>query len=164
MNTGNRGGSLHREGIYLMEVQDVEEKTSLNSGNDYLNIRYSVLRNGKPFGPSVWDIIVLNEASEWRWNQLMDALEAPEGVDIEAETWLKGKQVYARVVIDDYNDDDRNKVKAYLLPDRAEKMLSKESEGEQPLLSNDNGAKAKQRGRPSKVSAPELTEEESMPL
>lgn len=164
MNTGTRGGNLHKEGVYLMQIEDVEEKTSQNSGNDYLNIRFSVLHNGRSFGSSVFDVIVLNEASAWRWSQLMNALDAPESESINPETWLIGKQVYARVVIDDYNDEDRNKVKSYVPMERAVKLLEKEETAEQSALPpSNNGAKARQRNRATS-HASELSDEESMPL
>ena len=165
LNTGQRGGSMHKEGVHLLRVEEVEEKTSQNSGNDYLNIRYSVLKNGQPFGPSVWDIIVLNEASEWRLNQLFDALDAPENLDIDM-SWFKGRQTYARLVIDEYNDEVRNKVKAYLTPAAAAKLLA--TAGENPedaaLVADANhGERAKSRTR-QRTQPSELDAEERMPL
>lgn len=165
LNTGSRGGDLRKEGIYLLEVQDVDAKVA-QSGNDILNIRYSVIKGGRPSGPSIFDIITLTEIAMWRWTQLMDALEAPEGEDVDPETWLLGKQVYARIVIEEWNDEDRNKVKAYLTPLKAEKLMAKESEADllspEPMVSS-NGSKAKSRARTGS-SAPELSAEESMPL
>lgn len=165
LNTGQRGGSMHKEGVHLLRVEDVEEKTSPNSGNEYLNIRYAVIRNGQPFGPSVWDIIVLTEATEWKLNQLFDAMEAPENLDIEP-SWLKGRQVYARLVIDEYNDDTRNKVKAYLLPVAAAKLLATAGENpEDSSLVADAAHSDRAKNRSGKRSQPsELETEERMPL
>lgn len=162
LNTGNRGGNLHRDGVYLLEVTDVEGKTS-QAGNDILNIRYSVIKGGSASGPSIWDIITLTDAGMWRWNMLMDALEAPEGVDIDPETWLQGKQVHARITSEEWNDEDRNKVKAYLSPAKAEKLLAKEAASAPEPTPLGNGAKAKERGRTSS-RAPELDAAETMPL
>lgn len=166
LNTGTRGGSMHSEGVYMLRVEDVEEKTSQNSGNDYLNIRYSVLRNGHPFGPSVWDIIVLNEASEWRKQQLFDSMEAPENLDVDID-WLKGKTVYARIIIDDsYDEDGQNKIKKYVLPKTAMKILANNGVDveDEKLVATANGTKAAARGRTNKNQPAELATEEAMPL
>lgn len=165
LNTGNRGGSLHKEGIYLLEVQDVDAKVA-KSGNDILNIRYAVIKNGRPSGASIFDIVTLTDNAIWRWNDLMDAVDAPENENIDPETWLLGKQVYARVVIEEWQDEDQNKVKKYLTAAKAERLMVKEAEA--ALLSPEpveasNGTKAKQRSRTGS-NAPELSAEESMPL
>lgn len=162
LNTGSRGGNLHRDGVYLLEVNDCEAKLS-QAGNDILNIRYSVIKNGQPSGSSIFDIITLTEAGIWRWNMLMDAVEAPEGVDIDPETWLLGKQVYARITTEEYNDEDRNKVKAYLTPVKAEKLLAQAAAMPAEPTPVGNGAKAKERSRTSSAAA-ELNSTEKMPL
>lgn len=168
LNTGIRGGSLHREGIYHLRCEDAEERTSPTSGNDYWNLRFSVLRNGRPFGVSVWDRLVLNENSEWRQQQLFDALQAPENIEVDCN-WMKGREVYARVVQDTTRDDPSNAVKSYLLPDVAERLLAKEAEGSESLNGmggsvEDSSAKARGRGRPRQNQPAELSEEEAMPL
>lgn len=164
-NTGERGGNLHKDGIYQAEIQDAEVTTAQSSGNVQIKMQLVILKNGRPSGNMVMDYVTMTEAAEWRWKQLMDALDAPSNTEIDPETWLPGKRVYVRLNIEEYNDEDRNKVRAFLSEARAQKLLAKEAEagGVVEPMANDSGAKAKQRNR-NNSNAPELSAEEKMPL
>jgi len=164
-NTGSRGGNLHKDGIYQAEITDAEVTTAQSSGNEQIKVQLAILKNGRAAGNVVMDYLTMTEAAEWRWNQLMDALEAPANVDIDPETWLPGKTVYVRLEISEWNDEDRNKVKAYLSDAKAMKLIAKEAEagGTAEPMATDSGAKANARNR-TKSNAPELSSEERMPL
>lgn len=164
-NTGSRGGNLHKDGIYQAEFTDAEVTTAQSSGNTQIKIQLSIIKNGHAAGNIVMDYVTMTEAAEWRWSQLMDALDAPANVDIDPETWLPGKTVYVRLETSEYNDEDRNKVKAYLSEAKAMKLIAKEAEagGVAEPMPTDSGAKARQRNRASS-NAPELSSEERMPL
>jgi hypothetical protein len=167
-NTGTRGGSALKEGIYLLKIIKAEEKVAQSSGNDMISMQLSALRNGSQFGPLIYDNVVLSEAAEWRLIQLMDALEAPENMDVDA-SWLEGQTVYARLTVEDYQDETRNKVTRYMLPAVARKQLAKEQGdsgdvSDLGLSATDSGAKARGRGRPSKEQPAEFSDQEAMPI
>lgn len=165
-NTGSRGGNLHRDGIYEAEIQEAEVTTAQSSGNEQIKVQLVIYKNGQPRGNVVMDYLTMTEAAEWRWNQLMDALDAPANVDIDPETWLPGKRVWVRLETREWNDEDRNSVKSYLTEAKAMKQLAKEAEmggGIVEPATTDSGAKAKSRNRASS-NASELASEERMPL
>lgn len=164
-NTGSRGGNLHKDGIYQAEIMEAEVTTSQSSGNTQVKIQLAIFKNGRQSGNTVMDYVTMTEAAEWRWNQLMDAVEAPSNVDIDPETFLPGKTVFVRLETSEWNDEDRNKVKAYLTEAKAAKLIAKEAEagGTAEPMPTDSGAKARDRGR-TKSNAPEMSSEEKMPL
>lgn len=115
------------DGVYLLRVEDAEEKTSPNSGNDYLQLRFSVLKNGEPQGRSLWDILSFQENARFKFDQIFDALDAPEDEEVTIP-WFKGKRVYALLATDQYNGNLKNVVKTYLTKAKAEELLVKQRE------------------------------------
>lgn len=163
-NTGQRGGSLHREGVYHLRIIKAEDSNAKSSGNDMVSMQLAVLKNGKSFGPMIFDHVVMTEEAEWRWQSLMDAVDAPENIDIDA-AWLEGREVYARLEIDNYDPENpRNKIKRYLLPTVGQKQMAEEQNEGPDLLASDNGSKAKNRAGARKNQPAELDEAEKMPL
>lgn len=162
-NTGSRGGNLHKDGIYQVQIVDAEVKTAQSSGNTQVKLQLAVLKNGGQSGGIFMDYLTMTDNAIWRWNQLMDALDAPSDVDIDPETWLPGKVVYARLETREWDDEDRNSVKAYLSDAKAAKQIAKEGGDISAPMANDSGAKANARNR-TKSNAPELSSEERMPL
>lgn len=163
LNTGVRGSNLHREGIVLLRCENAFEGVAQSSGNEQIILTWSVMRNGQRFGQAIVDYLTLTEAAQWRLDQLFDALDAPENLDIEAP-WFKGKEVYARIYVDTYGEEPRNKVKAYMTEESALKKINQEQAQEQPMLDSGSGAKARGRGRPRNSQPEELAEEEAMPI
>lgn len=162
-NTGTRGGNLHKDGIYQAEIQDAQV-TQSQSGNTQVKVQLAILKDGQQKGNTVVDYLTMTETAEWRWFQLMDALDAPSNVDIDPETWLPGKIVFVRLETQEYNDEDRNKVKTYMSEAKAIKTIAKENGGVAPEpVATDSGAKAKNRNRATSNAA-ELASEERMPL
>lgn len=162
-NTGSRGGNLHKDGIYQAEIQDAEVTTAQSSGNTQIKMQLVIFKGGHASGNIVMDYLTMTESAGWRWNQLMDALDAPANVEIDPETWLPGKIVYVRLNTEEYNDEDRNKVKTYLSEAKAMKLIAKEGGDISEPATSDSSAKAKSRNRTGS-SAPELSSEERMPL
>jgi hypothetical protein len=165
LNTGTRGGSLHKEGIYQVRILKAEEKVAKSSGNDMVEMQLAVLKNGRPFGSIIYDRVVLTEDTKWRLDQLMDALDAPENQNVPV-SWLEGQDLYARIGVDETQDDPRNNVKRYMMVSTAEKLLAREAEsnlGDPMAMATENGAKAKQRA-PKRNQPSELEQGEDMPL
>lgn len=172
LKTGQRGGSVHKDGVYLVRIIKAEQKRS-QAGNDMVSLQLAVLRNGNPFGPLIYDHIVLTESSEWRLLQLMDALDAPENTVVPI-SWLVGQNVYVRIASEEFNDDTRSKVTRYMLPSVAQKLVANSGEngenggsaGDDSFLGvSEPGAKARGRGRPARAAQPaELNEDDSLPF
>lgn len=161
-STGERGGNLHKDGIYQAEIQDAEVTTS-QSGNEQVRVQLVIFKNGQQRGSTVMDYLTMTDNAMWRWNQLMDALDAPSNVDIDPETWLPGKTIFVRLETQEWNDEDRNKVKTYMSEAKAIKLIAKEGGVAPEPMATDSGAKAKSRNRASSNAA-ELASEERMPL
>jgi len=163
-NTGTRGGNLHKDGIYQAEIQEAEVTVSQKSGNDMIKVQLAIFKDGQQRGNIVIDFLTMTDTAEWRWHQLMDALDAPSNVDIDPEVWLPGKTVWVNLETQEYNDEDQNKVKSYMNEAKAMKKMAKENGGVLPdVIPNDSGNKAKSRNR-ANSNAPELSSEERMPL
>src|SRR6188768_3209237 len=96
-NTGERGGNLHKDGIYQAEITDAEVTIAQSSGNDVVKVQLVIYKKGQPAGNTITDFLTMTENAMWRWNQLMDALDAPSNVDIDPETYLPGKTVFVRM-------------------------------------------------------------------
>lgn len=162
-NTGERGGSCLKEGVYELRILKAEDKVAQSSGNQMINLQLTAVKNGRNFGPVIYDNIVFSEAAEWRFQQLMDSLQAPDNMDVDT-AWLEGQTVFARLTIDDYQDDQRNKVARYMLPSAAQKIMAKEAGDNSDLVATDSGAKARGRGRPTKDQPAEFSDQEAMPI
>lgn len=69
------------EGDFLFEVDDVEQKTSENSGNDYLSITFKV-GEGEFKGKKVWHNCSLQPQALFNLRGVLEALgfEVPQGV------------------------------------------------------------------------------------
>lgn len=163
-NTGDRSGNLHKDGIYRAEIQDAEVVTAQSSGNEMVKLQLAIFKGDRQAGNTVMDFLVMAENSLWRWHQLMTAIDAPSNIDIDPETYLPGKEVWVRLVTEEWNDEDRNKVKAYMSEEKAAKSIAKESDGDvlEPVTA-DTTSKARSRNRASS-NTPELNFEEGMPL
>lgn len=164
-----------KDGIYRLRIEDVEEKVSPNSGNEYLQLRLTVIVNGQAQGRSIWDVLSFSENSRFKFDQIFDALNAPEEGEVPV-TWFKGKSLYATLSTDEYNGNLKNVVKMYLSPDVAKERLAKQA-GEGSLSIDDEDddddedevqltpvTKAAAKGKGRKRSQPNEFEDEGMPL
>lgn len=103
------------EGTYLLQVAEVEEKTS-STGNPMLSITYDVLStsDGSPVEGSrkIWDNYSLQAQALFKLKELFDALgiDTSAVVDMDVAD-LVGQQVLAKLVQETYNGELRNRVK-----------------------------------------------------
>lgn len=125
------GENVVKEGIYQLVVTAAEEKTSA-SGNDMIQLQLARIRNGRPFGRTIFDNLVFafddegNNKAQFRFDQFHDALEVEEDMEITCK-WYKGKKVYAYLITDAYGGNVNNKVKNYLPPEVALDLLEKQA-------------------------------------
>jgi hypothetical protein len=169
--TGNSGAV--KDGIYEVEILDAVEKTA-QSGNDMIELRMAIVRNGKVSGSSIWDYLIFNDEdpdkTQWKFDQLHDSMEVEEGLEITA-SWYKGRRAYASLITDTYNGRVSNKVKAYVIPEVAQKVIAQQNAaGQEAGIDTDAAANRQQaaqrgRGRPAKQAQTVADmEEDTMPL
>lgn len=156
--------SVLPDGVYQVVIEDVEDKVGRDSGIDYMNLRLSIRKNGRPVGGSVWDIVSMSDNAAFKLAQFLDAVGAPEDGEVNSQ-WFKGKRAYAKLITDVYEGQPRNKVKNYLTEDQAMEALEKQGEDDDVVdtLLGEEPAPAR-RGRKSSQPAVAEMEEDSMPL
>lgn len=118
----DEGGGLRPDGVYKLKVEDVEVKQASDPSKfPYLNVRFSVLYNGQPKGLSVWDILSYSPAARFKFDQILDAMNAPEDGEVNYR-WLKGKQVFATLITATHKGKVSNKVGQYLTAEAAAEL------------------------------------------
>ena len=97
------------EGMYALSIAKVEETVSSN-GNPMLKVEYDVL--DVEGNRKVWDNYVLIDKTLWKVKELFDAIgiDTSEIVEIDPQE-LVGATVRAKLVVEEYNGEDRNRVK-----------------------------------------------------
>jgi Protein of unknown function (DUF669)/SAP domain len=107
-------------GLYKMKIAKLEEKES-KSGNPMLELELEV-PSGDFKGRKVWDYIVLNEGSEWKLRQLVDALGLKAKGSLDTNK-MQGEVLLVRIKHESNEDYEEGapqaKVKA-LLPPKSE--------------------------------------------
>lgn len=105
------------EGPYLIEVEDVEVKTSDNSGADYLAFTFKVAE-GKFKGKKVWHNCSLQPQALFNLRGLLEALgyEVPQGQMELDPTDLIGEQCAAEVVHEVYQGKKKARVAEFFTP------------------------------------------------
>src|ERR1044072_129212 len=126
-------------GVYKMVVSNAVKKKSKSSGNDMLELELEVPK-GEHKGRKVWEYIVLDENSDWKVAQLIDALGMKEKGTLDTDK-LIGKSVKVRVKHETWettNDEGEeelqvmSKVGSLLKPkDEAEEEETEEEEEEE---------------------------------
>lgn len=115
-------GSVRPDGVYKLKVEDVEVKQASDPSKfPYLNVRFSVLYNGQPKGLSIWDILSYSPAARFKFDQILDAMNAPEDGEVSYR-WLKGKQVFATLITATHKGKVSNKVGQYLTAEAAAEL------------------------------------------
>lgn len=97
------------EGVYILNIEEVEEKTS-SSGKDMLLVRFKEAETNT----AIFENYVIQENTLWKLKELCDAVGVDTSVDMDTVDlipMLKGNVVKAKVVQDVYNDNTVNRVK-----------------------------------------------------
>lgn len=125
------------EGPYLLEVEDVEVKTSENSGADYLAFTFKVV-DGKFKGKKVWHNCSLQPQALFNLRGLLEALgyEVPQGPMELDPADLIGEQCGAEVVHEVYQGKKKARVAEFFSPaelgEEEEEELDEEEAEEAP--------------------------------
>jgi hypothetical protein len=126
------GGRLLPEGeTFVFEVAEVEQKTSDNSGADYLSFTLKVAE-GDYQGAKVWDNMSLQPQALWKLRGFLEAAGfVIDGVvDLDLNE-LKGLQVSGTVVHEEYQGKKKNRIDAYLLAEDATAEATEEAAEEE---------------------------------
>jgi len=123
------------EGDYLLEVDEVEQKTSENSGNDYLAITFKVAE-GQYKGKKVWHNCSLQPQALFNLRGVLEALgfEVPQGVmDLDPADML-GEICGGTVNLETYEGKKKARVTEFFHPDElnADSAPAAEPEKEEP--------------------------------
>lgn len=123
-------------GLYRAKLAECNVKKS-KAGNDMLECVYE-LNRGDHKGSRVWDYVVLNEASEWKLKQFLEAVGKIAGKRSAKGAFdpdeFEDAEVQIRLKHETYNDEPRARVAAVLpLPEDdedEEEIDADEGEGE----------------------------------
>lgn len=144
------------EGDYLLEVEDVEQKTSDNSGNDYLALTFKVAE-GKFKGKKVWHNCSLQPQALFNLRGVLEALgfEVPQGSMELDPADLIGEKCGAAVAHEVYEGKKKARAVEFFSPDELDgDAEDEEDEEEAPVTTKP--AKATK----GKKAAPEPEEED----
>lgn len=100
------------EGVYTVQVAKVEEAVS-SAGNPMIKVEFDVLE--VEGSRKLWDNFVLIDKSLWKMKEFLGALGFDTSSSLEFDiAELVGEVVQAKVIVEQYNGDDVNRVKKYL--------------------------------------------------
>lgn len=166
------GGSNVPEGQYEVKVVEVEQKTSDNSGNDYLAWEFQVISPAKYKGKKLYHNTSLTPQSLWNLRGLLEQLgvEVPEeptdidlddlidrtvGCEVQHEEY-KGKPKPRIVDFFEFSEEEAEDEKPTKgKKSKAEPEEEEEAEEEEPKKKS---KKERREERKAKKKAPELTE------
>lgn len=97
------------EGMYLLDIEAVEEKKS-STGKDMLLVRFKEPESNT----AIFENYVLEANCLWKLQELCDALGIDTSVDMDSSElipMLQGSEVKAKVVQDTYNENIVNRIK-----------------------------------------------------
>ena len=99
------------EGDYLLEVDEIEQKTSDNSGADYLSFTF-VVAEGEYKGKKVWHNCSLQPQALFNLRGVLEALgyDVPQGVMELDPDDLIGEQCGASVVLETYEGKQKPRI------------------------------------------------------
>lgn len=123
------------EGEYLLEVEDVEQKTSENSGNDYLAITLKVAE-GKHKGQKVWHNCSLQPQALFNLRSVLEALgfTIPQGsMDLDPADMI-GEVCGGTIAHETYEGKKKARVIEFFSPDEG----SDDEEDEEDEVDSDD--------------------------
>jgi hypothetical protein len=142
-----------------------------------------IIKGSKRIGREIKDYMVYPEEDleedeedkyQWKFDQLHNALDVPEGKVIDYR-YYKGKKIYAKLKTEMYGDNTNNKIDKYLPEDVAVSLIEEQTGASMNDLLNEESkyeedrtpvqAAAAKRGRPAKQRVAELDDDDDlMPL
>lgn len=129
-------------GLYKAKLAECNLKES-KSGNEMLECIYELV-GGDYKGSRVWDYVVLNEASEWKLRQFLEAVGKVAGKRGAKGSFdpdeFEDAEVQVRLKHETYNDEPRARVAAVLpLPEDDEDEDEEEVEAEEEETEEGDG-------------------------
>jgi hypothetical protein len=115
-------------GVYRVIIEHAEEKDG-PSGHPYYNFRLRAIVKGEKHPISIWDKVSHSPDARFRMENLMDAIEFEEGLEVDAPDFI-GKSYWASISSRQYQGKWSNEVKDYLTPEAAEIALQKKAESD----------------------------------
>lgn len=102
-----RGGVVLEEGVYNVAIESVEEKTS-STGKNMLLVRF----REEETQAAIFENYVLTPDAMWKLQELLKAagMDATGVVELDTDE-LIGLEFKAKVVKEDYNDSEVNRIK-----------------------------------------------------
>lgn len=133
------------EGDFLFEVEDVEQKTSESSGNDYLSLTFKVAE-GEFKGKKVWHNCSLQPQALFNLRGVLEALgfEVPQGVMELDPADMIGETCGGTVQLEVYEGKKRPRIVEFFSADE----LGDEAEQEAPAKPAAKAAPAKKVAEP----------------
>lgn len=95
-----------KPGSYSCKIDVIEPKES-QAGNDMLEVQYVITQDGEFEGSRLWDYIVLNESSAWKYRRFLEAVGAVNGKTEKGEIDLDkllGKRVLVKITNEDSDE------------------------------------------------------------
>lgn len=132
-------GQISKEGQYLVEIQEVEEKTSESSGEPYLAWRFQVASK-KQKGRVVYHNTSLQPQALFNLRGLLEAMgtEVPDGeMDLNLSDFV-GEQVGVEIEMEEYNGKDKPRIVGFLTTDSIEEGSSDDEDEEEEDNSDDD--------------------------
>lgn len=144
------------EGDYLLEVEDVEQKTSDNSGNDYLALTFKVAE-GKFKGKKVWHNCSLQPQALFNLRGVLEALgfEVPQGSMELDPADLIGEKCGAAVAHEVYEGKKKARAVEFFSPDELDGDAEGDEEDEEEAPVTTKPAKATKGKKAAPAPEPE---------
>lgn len=95
-----------KPGAYSCKIDVIEPKKS-QADNDMLEVQYVITEDGEFEGSRLWDYIVLNDSSAWKYRRFLEAVGAVSGKKEKGEINLErliGKRVLVKVTNEDSDE------------------------------------------------------------
>lgn len=99
------------EGIYVLTVETAEEAPAKSSGNPMIKLKYAVEGHDQN---KLFDNFVLTQKALWKLKEFLEALDydVDEIAELDVQE-LVGQQVQAKVIVEQYDGNDVNRIKKY---------------------------------------------------
>lgn len=145
------------EGDFLFEVEDVEQKTSESSGNDYLSLTFKVAE-GEFKGKKVWHNCSLQPQALFNLRGVLEALgfEIPQGVMELDPADMIGETCGGTVQLEVYEGKKRPRIVEFFSADE----LGEEAQEEAPAA---KAAPAKKAAEPEAPAAKPAAKKKAAP-
>lgn len=124
-----------KPGSYSCKIDVIEPKES-QAGNDMLEVQYVITQDGEFEGSRLWDYIVLNDSSAWKYRRFLEAVGAVNGKTEKGEIDLDrliGKRVLVKVTNED-SDEWGKRARVGSVARLSKADLAEEEEGEEEEL------------------------------